>query len=365
MTFIVKFMQTILVLNLGSTSFKYELFSVDDLSSLNKGVFEISQNNDENLQDEIDKIFREILRQAGDVSEIVAIGHRVVHGGEKFFETKKIGENEIIELEKLNNLAPLHNPFNIAGIKSSIGYMPNTPNFAIFDTGFFKDLPEKSKIYPIPYKYYEMGIHKFGFHGISHKFAAEETAKKINKPFEKINIITIHLGGGCSVAAIHNGKPIDTTMGFTPLEGLMMQTRCGDIDPGVITQIFADILLMNPDITTIEAIKKINYILNYESGIKGICGENNYLELLKSATFDTKSRLALDMFISKIKKYIGAYSALLGEVDAIALTGKIGAGNQETKRKVFDKMPLFKDIPIIIIEPHEELEIAREVLKVL
>ena len=353
-------MKTLLVLNLGSTSFKYELFSSEDLASLNSGNFEMKNNGEVN-QEEIDRLFREILRQVGDVSELQAVGHRVVHGGDKFFATKQISENEISELEQLVPLAPLHNPFNIAGIKAAIGYLPNTPNFAVFDTGFFKDLPEAAKVYPIPYHYYEQGIHKFGFHGISHKFAAEEAAQKIGKPFDKSNIITVHLGGGCSVSATHHGKPIDTSMGFTPLEGLMMQTRPGDLDPGVIIQILNEIILNNPEITTTEAKEKLNYILNYESGLKGISNQTNYLELLQAATFDNKAKLAFDMFVNRIKKYIGAYAALLGDVDALVFTGRIGAGKPETRKKIMDKMTLLKDIPVVIVEPHEELEIAREI----
>lgn len=382
-------MQTILVLNLGSTSFKFELFNAEDLSTLNKGQYDLrlttdnlqqktnnrqqttdNQQPSDELQEEVDRLFREVLRQVGDISELQAVGHRVVHGGDKFFATQKITENEITELEQLNSLAPLHNPFNLAGIKAAIGYLPDIPNFAVFDTGFFKDLPEAAKVYPIPYEYYEKGIHKFGFHGISHKFAAKEAAKKIGKQLEKINVITVHLGGGCSVAAIHHDKPIDTSMGFTPMEGLMMGTRPGDLDPGVITNLIrlrsqeeflrsgGQVFDQNTFNTIINGVERI---LNYESGIKGISGVNDYLELLKAATFDLKAKLALDMFINRIKKYIGAYAALLGEVDALVFTGRIGAGKPETRKKIMDKMTLLKDVPVVIVEPHEELEIAREI----
>jgi acetate kinase len=370
-------MKTLLVLNLGSSSFKFELFNAEDLSTLNKGHFEMSGSGGVN-QEEIDRLFREVLRQVGDISELQAIGHRVVHGGDKFFATQKITGSELVELEQLNFLAPLHNPFNLAGIKAAFDYLPEVPNFAVFDTGFFRDLPLAAKVYPVPYYYYEKGIHKFGFHGISHKFAAEEAAQEIKKQFDKINVITVHLGGGCSVAAIHHGKPIDTSMGFTPLEGLMMQTRPGDLDPGVIIEILKSLSSchsreggnledddsgsqVKPGMTNEELIEKLNHILNHESGIKGVAGQNDYLELLQAATFDEKARLALDMFINRIKKYVGAYAALLGEVDAIALTGQIGAGKPETKKKIFDKMIVLKDVPIIIVEPNEELAIAREI----
>jgi acetate kinase len=341
----------ILVLNLGSTSFKFELFNSETLESLQKGNFEIEQVETEQIQEEVNRIFREVLRKIGEVNKIKAVGHRVVHGGDKYIETFKIDAENILELKDINSLAPLHNPFNLAGIKSVQEYLPEVDNYAVFDTALYKNLPEYVKIYPIPYKYYEQGIRKFGFHGISHGYVLQEAAKKLKKDLDEIKLISVHLGGGCSVTAFDKGKPIDTSMGFTPMDGLMMQTRSGDVDPGLIFQL----------IRQEEYVYKVEDILNKESGIKGISGFDNYLDLLEAVkNKDEKAILAFNMYISRIQKYIGAYLAILGKVDLISFTGKIGAGNPETYKAVM-KSELFKDIKSMIIEPKEELAIAREV----
>ena len=349
----------ILVLNLGSTSFKYELFDFDNLLSLQKGNFEIEQNEIDNVQIKINKIFRKILRKIGEINNIKIIGHRVVYGGDKYTDILKINKSSLLELEKLNSLAPLHNPINLAGIKSALEYLPEAKNFAIFDTALYKNLPEHIKIYPIPYKYYQNGIKKFGFHGISHKYAMEETAKKLNKKLNpsawlrasKINLISVHLGGGSSITAFKNGQVVDTSMGFTPMQGLMMQTRSGDIDPGIIFEL----------IKREESAEEIKDILNKQSGIKGISGFENYLDLLEAVKKKNKMAvLAFTMYISRIQKYIGAYLAILDKVDAIVFTGKIGAGKIETHKAIM-KSKLFKKIKTIIIEPCEELAIAREI----
>lgn len=350
-----------LILNLGSTSFKFELFDSGSLESQQEGQFEIDPHSSGVNQEAIDKLFREALRQIGDVSQIKAVGHRVVHGGDHFLETTEVTSEVLPDLEILNQLAPLHNPYNLAGIKASNKYLPDTKDYAVFDTAFFKDLPEVARVYPIPYKYYESGIKKFGFHGISHKFAAQDAAAKIKKPLDKINVITLHLGGGASVCAIAKGKPIDTSMGFTPLEGLMMQTRSGDIGEGVVIQIFNELLLTESD-SPQAALEQLKNILNYESGIKGICGKDNFLELLKATSYgDAQAKLAFDMFVHRAKKYLGAYAALLGEVDVIAFTGAVGAGKPQTRKKILDKISWLKKVPVVVVPPHEELAIAQEI----
>lgn len=342
---------SILVLNLGSTSFKYELFDLDSLESLKSGNFKIQSIFPNDFQESVDKIFREILRELGNVDQIKYVGHRFVHGGENFFETMKVDQKDLSDLDQLNNLAPLHNPANIAGIKAVLKYLSSAENYVVFDTGFYKNLPEVAKIYPLPYKYYEQGVHKFGFHGISHKFAALEAAKKIKKDFKDCNLITIHLGGGCSMTAIKKGLPVDTSMGLTPMEGLMMQTRSGNLDPGIILKLVEE-----------NGPEETKRILNYESGLKGISGYNDYLELLNAADKkEPQAVLAFEMFVNSIKKYLGAYMAILNEVDAIVFTGKIGAGNSKTREAICVKMNLLKGIKIITVDPHEELEIAREI----
>lgn len=345
----------ILVLNLGSTSFKFELFDSDNLESLQKGSFEIEQVEPSEIQEKVNTVFREVLRKIGEVNKIKAVGHRVVHGGEKYVDTLKINNHNILELEEINGLAPLHNPFNLAGIKSVQEYLPDVDNFAIFDTALYKNLPEVSKVYPIPYEYYEQGIRRFGFHGISHQYATQKAAEKLKKDLNKINLISVHLGGGCSVTAFKEGKVIETSMGFTPMQGLIMQTRSGDLDPGIIFE------LLEREEDGNNKINKIKNILNKNSGIKGISGFDNYLDLLDAVKKgDEKAELAFKMFIASIQKYIGAYLAILGNVDIIVFTGKVGAGKIETYKEVM-KSKLFKNIKSIAIEPNEELAIVREV----
>ena len=347
-------MEKILVLNLGSTSFKYEVFNIDSLKSLQDGNFEIRTDELHDVQSEVDRIFREVLREIGDVNSIKYIGHRYVHGDDEYFEPTKIDEEEILKLEKLNYLAPLHNPYNLAGVKSTLKYLPEVENYAVFDTAFFKDLPDDAKVYPIPYEYFENGIHKLGFHGISHKFVAEEACKKLKLDFSKAKLITIHLGGGCSVSAIDNGKPVETSMGFTPMDGLMMQTRSGDVDPGIVFE------MIKKNDGDVERVKNI---LNKESGIKGISGCTDYLDLLnKVEQGDEKAKLAFEMFVHIVKKYIGAYMLILDEIDVIVFTGGIGAGSIKTRNEIVKKSKLLKNIKSIVIEPNEELAIAREVL---
>jgi len=339
-----------LVLNLGSTSFKYEFFD-SDLTSLSQGNFSLSAST-ENLQEEVNRIFRDVLREIGDISQIQKVVHRIVHGGKDFKEPLKITSENLSDIEKLSDLAPLHNPVNIAGIKASKEYLPEVDNWAVFDTAFFTNLPEAAKVYPIPYKYYqESSIQRFGFHGISHQFASHQAAKEIKKDFEKINIISLHLGGGASACAIQHGQPIDISMGYTPLEGLMMQTRSGSLDPAVVLELARQ-----------EGVEETQKILNSSSGILGISGKNDYLELLSSVERkEPRAELAFGMYINQIKKYIGAYAALLGEVDLIVFTGKVGAGDKRTRQAVLADISFFKKIPVVTVDPHEELAIAEEI----
>ncbi|HPI67124.1 MAG TPA: acetate/propionate family kinase [bacterium] len=357
-------MKNILVFNLGSTSFKFELFDSESFASLKKGAYELKPKTASDLQTEINKIFREALRAVGDTSEIEVIGHRFVHGGDVFQENTLVTTEIIEALEKLNDLAPLHNPYNLAGIKAAMEYLPAIKNYAVFDTAFFKDLPLASKIYPLPWPYYEkFGLKKFGFHGTSHCYAAKKACEELSLDLNQAKLITIHLGGGCSIAAIEKGRPIDTSMGFTPLEGLMMLTRTGDLDPAVVLEILQGFLRSN--LSAEQAIIETKKLLNFSSGIKGISGYNDYLELLKAVGFgEPRAKLAFEMFIQRIKKYLGGYLALLGGADAIVFTGKIGAGQPQTRRKICDKMKILEGIEIVVVQPHEELAIAREIQRI-
>ena len=228
----------ILVFNLGSTSLKYKIFSVNEerkLKLFKSGGFD---NLGEGRKMSHDEAIRLVIRSIGNLTDIAIIGHRVVHGGNEFVVPTRIDQINLRLLEKYNRLAPLHNPYNLMGIKSCLTYFSTVPNVAVFDTAFFKTLPLKAKIYSIPFDYYKkFGIERFGFHGISHQYLAEIAAENIKKPLAKLNLITCHLGGGCSIAAVKNGQPVDISLGFTPLEGLVMMTRSGDLDPGVVLEI--------------------------------------------------------------------------------------------------------------------------------
>lgn len=251
------------------------------------------------------------------IDELDAVGHRVVHGGAHFSEPIVITQEVIKIIRSLIPLAPLHNPANLKGIEVISKIDPNLAQVAVFDTAFHQTMPKYAALYPIPYELYQSsGIRRYGFHGTSHAYVAKEAAEMMDEDLNTLNLITLHLGNGASAAAIKEGKSIDTSMGLTPLEGLMMGTRCGDIDPAIIP-----FLSHNHDMD-IDAIDKM---LNKESGLKGICGTNDMREVVMQAEEDdTLSALALEMYSYRIKKYIGAYSAVLGRVDAIVFTGGIG-----------------------------------------
>ena len=349
---------TILILNLGSTSFKHALYGASDLRLLQKGNYEIKTDAVHDVQSEVDKHFRELLREIGGVEHISAVGHRVVHGGDKYFATTEITAENLKDLEECNNLAPLHNPYNLAGVKASLKYLNDVKNYAVFDTAFFSELPESAKIYSIPEEYYEQGIHRFGFHGTSHKFVAQQACQKLKLNFNKLNLITVHLGGGCSVTAIQNGKPIETSMGWTPLEGLMMQTRSGDIDVAAVFYIMKKEKL---------SVSEMDRILNKESGLLGVSGISNDFRLIQKAMVrgSKSAKLAYEVFVHRIKKYIGAYLFILGGADAICLTGGIGENSQRVidgLRRDVSKF-LRKKTKVLVIPTDEELMIAHLALE--
>jgi acetate kinase len=336
-----------LVINSGSFSFKYKLFNED--FRLEK------ERNIKTGNTTIEEKFKKALEEIGDISEIKIVGHRVVHGGKEFSEPSEITPKNLEKLKKYNALAPLHNPYNLAGIEAALNLLPKVPSIAVFDTAFYKNLPEYAKIYALPLKYYKKGIQRFGFHGTSHKFVAEEAAKKLKKAFSECNLITIHLGGGCSITAIKKGKAIDTSMGFTPLEGLVMGTRTGDIDAGIIINLLKEEKLSEDD---------LDKLLNQESGIKGISGYTDFRNLLNGIEKgEYNAKLAFDVFIYRIKKYIGAYFAILNNIDAIIFTGAIGNGREITRNKIIEDIKILENVPIFAIETNEELAIAREIKK--
>jgi acetate kinase len=359
---------SILVLNSGSSSLKFKLFT-DKLKKLKSEKIDRIGNSEVKNHQEALKI---IVKKIGDeFKNISSIGHRVVHGGDKFGEIEEINHETLTGIQELSSLAPLHNPPALEVILALEKY--RIKQYACFDTAFFKELPVEAKYYPLPYEYYQKKkIKKYGFHGISHKFSAQEAAKSLNKPLKEINLITVHLGAGSSITAIEKGKPIETSMGFTPNEGLMMMTRSGGIDPSIILFMLKEMNL-SPD--------KIENILEKQSGLFGISGVSDdmkdilFVAGIKVEDKDyvmpanikcdrehiKRSELALKMFCRTIKKYIGGYLALLGKADALVFTGEIGFGSSILRERIAKDF----GIKIIAIRPDEEYAIAELVQGIL
>ncbi len=305
--------------------------------------------------------------------EFIAVGHRVVHGGEYFGKPILIDNEVIKKIEELSSLAPLHNPVNLIGIKAIGEIAPKLKQVAVFDTAFHQSMPEVAYHYALPKELYEeYSVRRYGFHGTSHQYVSKEAAKFLNKDIDSCNLITIHLGNGDSITAIKNGQSVDTSMGLTPLEGLVMGTRCGDIDPAIIFYIAKNLHLN---------IDEIDTVLNKKSGLKGICGTNDMREIEKRAKDgDSFAKLAIEIFCYRIKKYIGSYMAVLGSVDAIIFTGGIGENSFLVREKACAGLDYFgiiidqrknrqneifvnqnnSKIKVMVIPTNEELEIAKQ-----
>jgi len=345
----------ILVLNCGSQSIKWKVFS-DKLKLVNQGkrdVFDSAEFSAQGgpaagweniLSDELNKI----------TDNITLVGHRVVHGGEKFRKPLKINGENFQQLEKISHFAPLHNPFNLLGIKVCQKLFKGISQIAVFDTEFFANLPEKASTYALPENIAkEFGFKRYGFQGTSHEYVARKAAEIVKKPFGKLRIITCHLGGGASVSAIKNGKAVDTSMGFTPLEGLVMMTRSGNIDAGIVLELVKEF-----------GIEGADKILNKDSGMKGISGAGNMLSLFdKIKQKDKNAQLAFDVFVYSIQKQIGAYFAILGGCDVLVFTGSIGAGNPKTRNAVCKGLDILRGTKILAIKTDEELAIAQKIIK--
>ncbi|MDD4320084.1 MAG: acetate kinase, partial [Acidaminococcaceae bacterium] len=266
------------------------------------------------------------------LNEITAFGHRVVHGGEKFHESVFINEQVIEDIKKCIPMAPLHNPANLAGIKACMTLMSNAPHVAVFDTAFHQTIPAKAYLYGLPYELYiKYGLRKYGFHGISHQYVSEMAAKYLEKDLAKLRLVTCHLGNGASVAAVKQGKSIDTSMGFTPLEGLVMGTRCGEVDPAIIP-----FLMDKEDMTG----KQVYQYLNNKSGVLGISGlSSDFRDLEKAAeNGDERAALAMDIFAYRVGKYIGAYAVAMGGVDAVIFTAGLGENSSAIREKICEKL---------------------------
>ena len=287
-------------------------------------------------------------------SDIGAIGHRVVHGGEDFTDSVLITEQVLERIKFYNKLAPLHNPPAYNGIRATKKIFPELPQVAVFDTAFHQTMPAKAYMYAVPYELYtKYHVRRYGFHGTSHRYVASAAAQELNQPISKLKLITCHLGNGCSVAAVKYGKSIDTSMGFTPLEGLVMGTRCGDIDPALVEYIMEKEKL---------SIDEIDELMNRKSGLLGVSGiSNDMRDLLKQAKKgNARAELAIDMFIYRLKKYIGAYLAVMDGADAIVLTAGIGE-NMPLLRKRLEvelKNIMGNKIKLLTIHTDEERLIA-------
>ncbi len=328
----------VLVVNCGSSSIKYQLFEMPEKRVISKGLVErIGESNaalEHHDGDEVHRLEVEISDHEQGMAliletltgskgvlehaeEIGSIGHRVVHGGEEFTGSVLITPEVIASIERFADLAPLHNPPNLTGIQAAMHALPDVPQVACFDTAFHSTIPEVAYTYALPYQLYEkFGIRRYGFHGTSHRYVARRAAQLLEIDKHAINCITVHLGNGCSMAAVKAGRSIDTSMGLTPLEGLVMGTRTGDFDPAILFYL-AD---RGYDMAS------LNKLCNKQSGLLGISGESNDMRTLleRSEQGDERSRLAIDIFCYRIKKYIGMYMAVLGRVDAVVFTGGIG-----------------------------------------
>lgn len=393
----------VLVINCGSSSLKYQLIDSDSEKVLAKGLcerigLEGSQivyqpagcdkittvspmpTHKQAIQLVLDALTNKENGVVGSLKEVGAVGHRVVHGGEKYASSVLLTDEVLAAVEECNDLAPLHNPANLIGIRACQELMPDTPMVGVFDTAFHQTMPEEAYIYGIPYKYYEQyKVRRYGFHGTSHSFVSKETARFLGKNVEDMKIIVCHLGNGSSITAVKNGKSVDTSMGLTPLEGVIMGTRCGDIDPSILEFIAQK---ENLDVTAVTKI------LNKESGVLGISGKSSDFRDLEAGAEagDARCALARKAFAYGVAKFVGAYIAAMNGVDAIAFTAGVGendgrirsavcehlgymgiALDPETNAKHGENMVIStpdSKVTVCVIPTNEELAIARETLAI-
>jgi acetate kinase len=392
-----------LVINTGSSSIKFALFQMPEGTQLAVGLVErigeatgviqmettshkkTEELNIPNHQVGLKLVSKWLLNLEfsllSDTNEVKAIGHRVVHGGETFQKTTEINQAVKNKIKELFGLAPLHNPANYEGIEVAQTVFPNAKQIAVFDTAFHQTLPPKAYHYAIPqYLYQDYGIRVYGFHGTSHRYITQASAEFLKVGLQNVNLITIHLGNGASMAAIKNGQSIDTTLGMTPLSGLVMGTRVGDLDPGVIFYLEEE---------RGYSIEKVKNILNKESGMKGLTGDNDLRSITQKASEgNLQAQLALDIYTYRIKKYIGAYIAIIGPVDAIVFTAGVGENSAIVREMVCSKLDhigisidLDKNnlrrkeiqeiqstdarIKVLITPTNEELEIAKQTYQLL
>lgn len=392
----------ILVINCGSSSLKYQLIDMENEKNLASGLVErigmegsvLTQKVEERekyivktpMKDHKDaiKIVLSVLvdKENGviaDMTEISAVGHRVVHGGEKYSKSVLIDDQVMIALEEVAKLAPLHNPPNIIGINACRELMPNTPMSVVFDTAFHQTLPEEAYIYALPYELYtNHGIRKYGFHGTSHKYVSGVAADMMQKDIKDLKIITCHLGNGASITAIDGGKSVDTSMGFTPLAGIAMGTRCGDIDPAIIPFVMKEMNM---------SIDEVNNLMNKKSGVLGVSGVSSDFRDIENAAWNEgnkRAELALNIFNYRVRQTIGSYVAVMDGVDCIVFTAGLGENSPETRETICSKLSYLgikidseknnsrgksveistpdSKVKVFVVPTNEELMIARETL---
>lgn len=394
-------MLNILVINCGSSSLKYQLIDMDKEQIRFGGSIErigsekalsvykksrktvkepVTARDHHQAMELVFKILTDSkTRVIRDLDEISAVGHRVVHGGEKYSAPTVLVDETIEELEQFNYLAPLHNPQNIMGIRACKAILKETPQVAVFDTAFHQTLPAEAYIYGLPYKYYQKyGIRRYGFHGTSHRYVAEQAAELMKQPLEELKLITCHLGNGVSISAVQKGVSVENSMGFTPLEGIPMGTRCGNLDPGILL-----FLMEKEGLSASDAMA----VLNRECGILGISElSNDFREVQKAAEKgNQQATLALKVFAYSVKKYIGAYAAVMNGIDGLVFTAGIGENSPEIRREIclgLDNLGITLDdennkaagrnvdiggkeskVKILVIPTNEELMIAKEARK--
>lgn len=387
--------QAVLVINCGSSSVKFALIDVASEQPLITGLVECVGSPqaalswkqagakgakalpDANLVESLSEVISILPREA----EVIAVGHRVVHGGEAFSGSVLICDQVMAALERCSALAPLHNPANIAGIRAAQKVFPQLPQVGVFDTAFHQTLPRHAYLYPVPYEWYtELGLRRYGFHGTSHRYVAEESARRLGQAPEQLSLVIAHLGNGCSACAIEAGQSVDTTMGLSPLEGLVMGTRSGDVDPA-----------LHEFISQAKgwSLERIMNALNKESGLLGLSGQSNDMRTLVDAAEagDERAQLAIDVFAYRLAKSILALTAALSKLDAIVFTGGIGENSQPVRAKTLAHLKVLGlridedlnaqngeagsgritaagSIPALVVPTNEELMIARETLNV-
>ncbi|SFG52022.1 acetate kinase [Halobacillus alkaliphilus] len=389
----------ILAINAGSSSLKFQLIDMPEETVITKGLverigledavftIEVNDEKDKTVTDipdhgEAVKILLDKLTSNGvidSLDEINGVGHRVVHGGERFSESVLITDQVIKEIEEVSDLAPLHNPANLTGIRAFREVLPEVPHVAVFDTAFHQSMPEQSYLYSLPYEYYEeYGIRKYGFHGTSHKYVSERASEMMGRPVEQLRLLSCHLGNGASIAAIEGGKSIDTSMGFTPLAGVTMGTRSGNIDPALIPFIMEK---------TGKTANEVMNVLNKESGMLALSGFSSDLRdiEIRASEGDERAELALEVFAARIHKYIGSYAARMHGIDGIIFTAGVGENSYTMRERVLkglEFMGVYWDpslnqirgkeafvnyphspVKVMVIPTNEEVMIARDTVE--